>query len=372
MTAASKARDKGMVVTYSERPDRSEHEHGTHVALASRLADLLGMEFAGPHDPGRACGRRIYFVPADTIVGRDKAARLGIRGESDLFGGVVGQAYMATKSITHPLPERAARMPRGWSAAFARQVRDAVLAGLSAFSPEAAGRRLLRRGAVRIKPAGACAGRGQSVARDEAELDRALAGIDAAELARLGLVLEEHLEDVETYSVGQVRVGDLVASYFGTQRLTADAQGAMVYGGSRLAVFRGGFDALPARGLDEPVRRAIACARAYDAAAMRCFPGLLASRRNYDVARGRDAQGRLRVGVLEQSWRPGGASSAEILALEAFQADPALPAVRTASVEVYGEGGTPPPGAVPIFRGTDRKAGPMTKYAMVESDGNEQ
>ena len=43
-----------------------------------------------------------------------------------------------------------------------------------------------------------------------------------------------------------------------------------------------------------------------------------ASRRNYDVVAGLDARGQRRCGVLEQSWRVGGASPAELVALAAF------------------------------------------------------
>jgi hypothetical protein len=181
------------------------------------------------------------------------------------------------------------------------------------------------------------------------------------------LVLEENLEDVTTYSVGQVRVADLVATYWGTQRLTFDGAGEAVYGGSDLVVARGGFDALLALGPSEEARCAVDQARAYDAAAGACFEGLFASRRNYDVAQGRDAQGRRRAGVLEQSWRLGGASTAEVGALEAFRADPDLAAVRASSMEVHGDGAEPPPHAAVYFRGIDERLGPLLKYAVVES-----
>lgn len=45
------------------------------------------------------------------------------------------------------------------------------------------------------------------------------------------MVLEEQLEKVTTYSVGQVRVANIVSSYWGTQRLTRNNHGAEVYGG---------------------------------------------------------------------------------------------------------------------------------------------
>ena len=98
---------------------------------------------------------------------------------------------------------------------------------------------------------------------------------------------------------------------------------------------------------------------------------MFASRRNYDVARGLDAQGRWRSGVLEQSWRIGGASSAEIAAFEVFRAKPTLQAVRALTVERYGEGRTaPPPHATVYFQGIDERDGAMTKYALAEPHGD--
>jgi hypothetical protein len=346
------------------------HEEATCREIARRLAGLRGAEFAGVYDPALPYPAPVYFVPSSTLVGIAPAQALGIGCEHDLFGGVVPHAFIATKAITHPLVRADARAPDGWSHDFPERVRGAALAGFSAFShadAAEAGARLLELGPVRVKPVRATAGRGQTVVADDAALARALAPMDAAELAVYGLVLEENLQDVTTYSVGQVRVADLVASYWGTQRLTSDGAGEAVYGGSDLVVARGGFDALPALGLAEGARLAVDQARAYDEAADACFPGLFASRRNYDVAQGRDPQGRRRSGVLEQSWRMGGASSAEIGALEAFRADPALQAVRASSMEVHGDGAEPPPHAAVYFRGIDERLGPLLKYAVVEA-----
>jgi hypothetical protein len=198
------------------------------------------------------------------------------------------------------------------------------------------------------------------------ELAEALAGIDAAELTGAGLVLEENLTAVATYSVGQVRVADLTATYYGSQRLTTDNAGDEVYGGSDLVVVRGDFDALGQLSLPENIRTAVEQARTYDAATS-VFPGLFASRRNYDVAQGTNARGQWRSGVLEQSWRVGGATGAEIAALEAFRADPALQVVRASTFEVYGESQDPPPHATVYFRGVDEHVGWLTKYAMVKA-----
>ena len=364
----------GVVVVYApnQRDYAHSHERATQREIARKLAALKGFAFAGDYDPACRYPGPVYFVPSETLVGLETAKQLGIRDEHDLFGGVVPHWFVATKSITHPLIGPEAHAPAGWSHDFGRQVRDVVLSGFSAFTREdarRAGACLLEQGPARIKPVRATGGHGQTVVSGAAALEAALDAMDDAELAH-GLVLEQNLTDVITYSVGQVRVAELVASYYGTQHLTPDNSGAAVYGGSELVLVRGDFEALLGLDVPQETRLAVEQARVYDAAATEAF-GLFASRRNYDVARGLDADGRPRSGVLEQSWRIGGASGAEVAALEAFRAEPALRAVRAATVELYGPDVPPPPARATVyFRGVDDKDGPMTKYAVVESHGD--
>jgi hypothetical protein len=156
----------------------------------------------------------------------------------------------------------------------------------------------------------------------------------------------------------------LLTTYCGTQHMTTDNSGEPVYGGSDLLVVRGSFDQLENLRLGDNERMAVAQARRYDAATA-AFAGMFASRRNYDSVRGRDAAGRWRCGVLEQSWRIGGASGPEVAALAAFRADPALAAVRARSSELYGSGVRIPDGAIVHFSGIDPKLGPLTKYTLV-------
>jgi len=75
------------------------------------------------------------------------------------------------------------------------------------------------------------------------------------------------------------------------------------------------------------------------------YSGFMASRRNHDVGQGIGADGRRRSGVLEASWRAGGASSAELLALAAFAQDRALQIVEASAIEEFGAEGNAPPGA---------------------------
>jgi hypothetical protein len=65
----------------------------------------------------------------------------------------------------------------------------------------------------------------------------------------------------------------------------------------------------------------------------------------------------------------GGASRAEIAALEAFRADPTLRAVQASTIEIYGEA-EPPRQATIYFRGIDEQVGLITKYAVVEPYDN--
>lgn len=364
-----------MLVTHG-CSDPTRHADATLFAAAQRLAALLGVEFAGPFEQyrgGRASGTagvgRLYHLPRATLSGLERVTTLGLRGESDLFGGWVPFDFMATKAIVHPLVAGAAHMPEGWPAGLAESVAGSTLRGFTAFSPgdaETAGRELLGGGAVRLKAVHADGGREQVVARSPAELDDAVALFRAGDGLRDALVLEENLTDVTTYSIGQVRVGGTVASYCGTQSLTQSNSGATVYGGSALLVVRGGYAALLSRPLTRDMRRAVACARRFDRRVATRIPGLFASRRNYDVAIGRDAGGTHRVGLLEQSWRAGGATGAELAALEVFMAEPRVVAVRTRTVERYGIQPAPPPGATVYFHGHDPAAGPLTKYAIVE------
>jgi hypothetical protein len=358
------------VVVYRHGADeRAAHDHATCREIARRIAALKRVPFGGEHDAGNAVRGARYFVPTSTLVGIEDARALGIEDEHDLFGGVVPHAFVATKSITHPLVDDAATAPAGWSVTFGQRVRAAVLDGYSAFCVDdalRAGVALLAHGPVRVKRALGIGGAGQVVANDRRQLERAVLATDAAELTSYGISLEQNLTDVTTFSVGRVEVDDLVASYCGTQGVTQNNAGQPVYGGSTLLVARGDFDALLRLDHAPAVRLAIDRARRYDAAAFECFDGLIASRRNYDVAHGRDARGRARTGVLEQSWRVGGASGAEVEALVAFRDDATLRAVRASTREVYGPQVTAPPGATVYFAGNDERAGPLTKYTVVE------
>ncbi|KHL74666.1 hypothetical protein PpSQ1_09260 [Pseudomonas putida] len=372
MPMPSTCESKAGVVLLDTRDHTPQHEHAVHLKLADGLAELLGCARVAPDLPPKAADR-YYYLPTETLIDPQRYALVGIRTEHDLFGGLVSHPYMATKAISHPLPANAT-FPQGWTDDFARQASDALLCGYTVFSKADARRAaqlLLRDGAVRLKPVLASAGRGQQVIVQLDELEPLLANIDDQDLALWGLVLEEDLSEVETFSVGQVRVAGLTCSYLGTQQLTQDHQGTEVYGGSDLLVARGDYQSLLQLPLEDHLRLAINQALTYEHAAEQHFPGFIASRRNYDIARGKNPKGHLRSGVLEQSWRLGGASSAELLALQAFADDPALQRVRASTHEIFG---TPnlPTDATLFYQGNDSELGQFCKYARIREHGHSE
>lgn len=354
-----------MVLTHGGTLD-AHHESVTHRTIAERVAALLNFPFGGPYrDDFHVAG--CYLVPHQPLSGT--ACRYSIQSEDDLFGCWVPCAWMATKAIVHPLISARAAAPPDWLSHLALEAAGLTLPGFTAFTAEdarMAGNRLLQMGPVRLKPAGANGGREQAVVRNKDELGKALAAICADGQLTDILCVEQNLEDVRTYSVGQVRLPGRKISYCGRQSLTVNHDGASAYGGSSLFVVRGDFDALLSCALPVENLEAVKKAIAFDELVSRHVPGLIASRRNYDVASGLDVQGSRQIGVLEQSWRIGGATPAEIAAFEAFAREPRLQAVRAFSVETYAYPDFLPEGATVYYQGNDPLVGPLTKYAWVQ------
>ena len=362
------------VVTLAKSPaaDTQGHDYVSRTAMAQRLADFLGYPFAGEYEPDRGYRGHLYFVPQETLL-RTDAQRLGIRSERDLFGGVVPDRFVGTKAITHATFDDAALVPPRWSHRLADALRGVVLPGYTAFSAAdaaRAARALLAHGRVRIKPAHALGGAGQHVASNDDELDAAIAGLNDDDTREHGVTLEINIEAPHTLSIGEVRVADVALAYCGTQRTVYNHAGEAVYGGSDLRIVRGGFADLLKAGPPSPLKLAIEQVQTYDAAIQAAFPHFFASRRNYDVLQGKDCAGEFVSGVLEQSWRLGGASPAEIAALHAFKRDPSLRLVEASSHESYEAEPFVPDDAVVYFDEDDARAGRLCKYSCVRAVPN--
>jgi hypothetical protein len=107
-------------------------------------------------------------------------------------------------------------------------------------------------------------GHGQSVVAGIPELDAFLENSSAEHIASHGLVLETHLHQATTRSVGQTMIGDRMITYCGTQRSVTNNCGLSVYGGSHLICVRGDWTELEELPMDAEARLAISQARTYD------------------------------------------------------------------------------------------------------------
>lgn len=342
---------------------RDPHEVAVLHCAAGRLAELFGARRVAAAAAPPPCGR--YWIPSSTLSRREAAA-LGISDGSQLWGGIVPAGYVATKLVSHPRSGRRAAAPKGWIDIIGLE--DCTLPGWSVFSRAdalAAGAELLRGGPVRVKPPRERGGRGQRVVRSEEELGNWL---DAASPQALeeGLVLERDLVESTTYSVGfSVLPGGHRIAYVGTQRTVITPQGVAAYGGSRLEVVRGTFADLEATLRPGKPRAAVQAASRYDAVIRHAY-GVVATRCNYDVIAGVDRLGRRHLGVLEQSWRFGGASMAELLAIERFTRMPGLQRVVAETVETFA-GERVPAEAVMAWRGDARSP---CKYARIVEEAS--
>jgi len=360
---------RGIVVIYFSWFGKPLQRHHKVVldAGSKAIANIKGYDFGGCYERAHDHAGPVLFVPDDTLLTAE-ASCLGIHSPQHLYGGVVPHLFVKTKAITHGLVDCHAERPRGWSTAFAERVRGIVLPGYTVFNhrdARLAAARMLRHGPLRLKKPLSASGKDQTLVANVTELDAALEKITAAEMATYGLVLEENLRHVKTFSVGEVALGSFRVSYHGTQRTVRDNEGQSVYGGSDLVCVRGGWKVLDALPMAPDVRAAVAAVKRYDEATEE-FPGFMASRRNYDVGQGIGADGRARAGVFEPSWRIGGASSAELAAAAAFARDPYLQIVRASHVEEYGRDRQPPADAVVDFQGDDPEAGPLLRYTVVK------
>lgn len=362
------------VMLHTGSPDcrqRQRHEVASLAAIGRRIARLLGAPYCGWGCCGRSASGSVptYLVASDALLPAD-AARYAISRECQFFGGIVPYPWVAGKAIVHPLHKEARMVPEGWTE-LGEGLISVTAPGFSAFcaeDAERAGRQLLAQAPViRVKPAWCRGGMGQQRVSNPASLQTAIAELDGAGLQAQGVVLEVELAACSTYSVGSVQFGPHRFSYIGMQFTTVDLHGRNVYGGSDLWMERGDLQRLQACVPSRHAREVIGTVIRFDALVRRAYPQVLVSRCNYDVAVG--LAPRRCVAVLEQSWRVGGASTAEVSGADALLQHPEVDHVRSQSCEDYGRAAIPPPGAEVYWRGRSNDGQQMTKYSVVNLHG---
>src|SRR6185436_3044946 len=133
-------------------------------------------------------------------------------------------------AIIHKVPAAKATRPKGWNVRFTDLVEEFALPGYTAFDKReayAAGEQLLQSGPIRLKDVFAAGGAGQVVVCNSDALRRELDRFSPEGRTHWAVVLESNLEQIVTYSVGQIYLGGITISYWGTQRLTCDNCGNM-------------------------------------------------------------------------------------------------------------------------------------------------
>ena len=348
------------------------HDATTKAEVARRLAELLDFNYAGEFDPVQRPPGRLYFVPTDTLYGVDDALRLGIRSPDDLFGGVVPHPFVATKAITHPLVDADALAPSGWSpdsrpacAKWCCRLFRLHRAGCTARGRTPARARV--RCASR-RPRGVGGG-GQAVVSTRRSWRPVSASLDTEALSRQGIVLERESRgsDDTQRRPGRSRRRD--GELLGTQRADSATSGRGCLW--RIALVRRARRLRRAAALDLAgggAHRDRAGAGATTRAALMFFPGMFASRCNYDIAQGLDDEGRWRSGVLEQSWRIGGASGAEVAALRRLpRRSGAASGARVDRRNLRRGRRRAAPTPSVYFDGIDEHVGPLAKYVQART-----
>jgi len=345
------------------QPSDSHHNVASVEALAARLCSLTGRQLL-PTLQSFDENNETFFVPTFALVRQNGHPEISIQ---NFYGGIVHHGFMTTKLVTHPHWHDDDNLPEGWARSFAACLQDCVLSGFSVFSHrhalEAAGA-LLKKHKIRFKNPYASGGKDQTVIETVRSLDGFLETVSDSDIAN-GLVVEEDVENSSTYSVGQVQIENHIGSYLGRQYTSHDKDGSVAYAGSRLHMVRGGWDTLLNQ-LQSPVaHRIVENARRYDEAA-RQHLGLVASRRNYDVLVGPITENGVRCGVLEQSWRVGGASPAEVLAIEKLTQDETVIAVQAMVRETQDQKPAFKEKDFIVYAGDDDFGRPLHKYARIE------
>lgn len=331
----------------------AEYTYGRNLAVASHIAPLIGGEVSQSPPEGAAGA---YHVPSRPLL-QAEADLIGIREPCDLFGGVVHHPLHHDKGILHALVQPEAYANPAYSRQFAQQIEDAVLPGYTVFSPDDAhtAYRLLKGEGHKVRWKDPCGegGNGQVLLHNKQHLEVLLRTPQAQKIAELGLVLEAHVHNPITRSIGTVMLGGKEYSYHGMQAQTP-LEDTTTYGGTTLTMVRGGLQQLEAILPDGAIRRAVHQARVVSDMYSWYTPTL--SRTNFDVVQSTNWQDGQSSGVVDQSLRIGGASPAEVMAVRALVANPALRQV-TAQVEILWDQPEqePGPGDVVFFEHPRRR-----------------
>lgn len=208
-----------------------------------------------------------------------------------------------------------------YSYTVADALRDATLPGYTAFTyqdVETAIELLLRQGYLaRIKDADQSDADGQYIVEHPGQFKSLHTQFPITKVAQSGVVVEANIDSPTTLSIGTVYIAGRYYSYYGTQQNVIH-DGRKVYGGTTLTLFNGDLEMLTRYvGNNPQLKKAVEQAQTVHSLYSHYDP--LISRGNYDVVVGDNLSG-----VTDQSLRVGGATPAELVAIEALNTNPNL------------------------------------------------
>lgn len=339
--------------------------------IGKLLAKVINCEYAGDlainhHEPGDTD----IVIPDDPIMS-GTAAKLGITKPQQIYGSVVSNKFLASKSIFHlPVPD-AEYVPYDFPYALANDINALGLTtpGYTAFTKKdiyKACERLNREGYLpRLKDTRASFGTGQKFISSESELNHALENLSEQTIKEYGYVVEAQIITSHTFphsfSGGWSTVGDYQYSYVGVQNVNVDNYG-YPYKGTEIMAFRGDInsvsESLPPH-LVELLRQIKTLTSVFTNT-----PGLICSRYNFDFIAGEliTQKGVTRTGIFltEQSFRIGAATAAEFLALKNMTENPNLKKISTSTTISYNDPRLQPSNAATIlYDQVDKKLGPV-------------
>ncbi len=344
----------GEIFTYMPR-ERATDEFviERNQALAQYLASITGRIFAGEIFSPRRLGSGDYLLPHKPIS-LEEGRQFGIINPDQIFGAVIEPIY-AEKSIFHKTVPNAKFVPSKFPHEFATFLNDKgiVLIGYTAFSIEDVEKAydlITDAGyAVRVKhPLGSSSTK-QFRAKSKKQVLDFVRSEEVATLRKFGMILEVNLlnpndkrADVEGFSGGWTQLEGNIYSYLGRQ-MFAETGTTDRYIGTRLQMVRGSVDNL-GEVADSLVYQDVYRQLEKVAEATKLLPYLIGSRMNFDfiygVREGIDGiilDESPSVYVVEQSFRVGGASGAELVGIEYLKNNHEEASVTAVSRVHYGK-----------------------------------
>jgi hypothetical protein len=288
-----------------------------HLGGLLRIADVEEGSFCEPSSG------HVYHVPSRTLTQAEAEVR-HITDPSDLYGGVIGENSLPTSKTA--LHQVVGESPAGYS----RQVANALaesgvtLPGFAVFNradATTAYQNLSQNGQqVRLKEPFQSDHEGQAVVISEMALQNYMAGITDAALHEQGIVLEANVLDPQTISAGSIILNGRTYSFYGSQKSVIH-KGRERFGGGEILVIEGDLLDLNKTLIDDTPENdhtRTAIIQAHQAHSIFSYYDPTLSRYSFDVVQGMDAQGNFISGVCDQTFRVGGLTPAEMLAIEAF------------------------------------------------------